>query len=393
VSSAFNLSGRTAIVGVGCSSTAREPDVSVFVHASTALNAALADAQLEKAQIDGLISQVGSPRGCDYDSLAQTFGLDVRFCSQTWSHGRFAATVLTHACLAVASGIATRVACIMAMKNSNLGRIGEEDNPFFHEQVRENGGPHGEEGAIGMLSPIAGAAMAFDLYCRRYAQDRELLAAIPLTFRDHAILTEDAVARKPLTLADYQSARPIVEPLRLLDCSPVGDGAVCVIISAECAAARAVTIIGTQGLRAGRESFIFGPVGLGMEQQSTHRLTRAESRAQPVYSMSGTHPESIDVIGLYDSFSPLPLYAFEDFGFCGAGEGLDYVQNGRIGLKGDLPTNTNGGQLSHAQLNGWGQIAELVRQVRGEAGRRQVDNARMAMWATSAGDALIMART
>ena len=113
------------------------------------------------------------------------------------------------------------------MKNSDIGRIGEANNPFFYEQFRENGGPHGEEGHIGMSSPVAGAAMAFDLYCRRYGKDRELLSAIPLTFRRHALMTPDAVAQKPMTFSDYQSARLIVEPLRLFDCSLVGDGAVC----------------------------------------------------------------------------------------------------------------------------------------------------------------------
>ena len=72
--------------------------------------------------------------------------------------------MITHAVMAVASGLATRVACILAMKNSDIGRIGEANNPFFHEQFRENGGPHGEEAHIGMASPVAGAAMAFVLY-------------------------------------------------------------------------------------------------------------------------------------------------------------------------------------------------------------------------------------
>jgi acetyl-CoA acetyltransferase len=387
-----DLAGRTAIVGVGASRFERRPEVSVFELAGAALNGALADAGLNKDQVDGLIVQVGSPRGADYDGIAATFGLSPRFCSQTWSHGRFAATVLTHAAMAVATGLATRVACLMAMKNSDLGRMGEADNPFFHEQFRENGGPHGEEGHIGMASPIAGAAMAFDLYCRRYSQDREKLAAIPLTFRRHALLTDDAVMTKPLSKADYRSSRPIIDPLRLLDCSPVGDGAVCMIVADAGSATREVRITGAQGMRAGRDAFIFAPVGLGMAQQSERRLTRAEARSQVAWRMAAAAPEDMDLLGLYDSFSPLPLYALEDFGFCEAGEALDWVQNGRIGLGGEMPVNTAGGQLSQAQLNGWGQLRELVVQLRGEAGARQVAEARRAMWASVGGDALILER-
>ncbi|WP_313807464.1 thiolase family protein [Sphingobium sp.] len=387
-----DIAGRTAIVGIGASSFERRPDASVFQFAGEALHGALNDAGLVKEQIDGLIVQVGSPRGADYDGIAETFGLSPRFCSQTWAHGRFAATVIAHAAMAVATGMATRVACLMAMKNSDLGRIGEANNPFFHEQFRENGGPHGEAGHIGMASPVAGAAMGFDLYCRRYGHDREMLGAIPIAFRGHARLTDDAVMRGPMAWEDYRAARPIIDPLRLLDCSPVGDGAVCAIVAAA-DAPRSVAITGMQGIRAGRETFIFAPYGLGMNQQSGKRLSLAEACAQQVYAMAATAPEAIDVLGLYDSFSPLPLYALEDFGFCGEGEALPWVQDGRIALGGALPTNTSGGQLSQAQMNGWGQIRELVTQLRGEAGGRQVDGARRAMWATVGGDALILERS
>ncbi|EQB14312.1 thiolase family protein [Novosphingobium lindaniclasticum] len=385
----FGLSGKAAIVGVGASGFAQRPDASVFQFAGDALVAAVADAGLVKEQIDGLIVQVGSPRGADYDGIAETFGLTPRFCSQTWAHGRFAATVLAHAAMAVATGLATRVACVMAMKNSDLGRIGEANNPFFHEQFRENGGPHGEAGHVGMASPIAGAAMAFDFYCRRYGHDRELLGAVPITFRRHARLTDDALMTREMDWADYHAARPIIDPLRLLDCSPVGDGAVCMIVSAP-QDSRSVVITGVQGIRAGRDSFIFAPHGLGVGQQSGQRLTRTQARGQAAYEMAGMTPDGIDVLGLYDSFSPLPLYALEDFGFCGEGEALAWVQDGRIGLGGEIPINTSGGQLSQAQMNGWGQIRELVTQLRGEAGSRQVTAARTAMWATVGGDALVL---
>ncbi|MGE0233290.1 MAG: thiolase family protein [Flavobacteriaceae bacterium] len=385
------LAGKTAILGVGASSFERRPEASVLQFADAALNAALADARLEKGQIDGLVVQIGSPRGADYDTVAETLGVTPAFCSQTWAHGRFATTVILQAAMAVQAGLATRVVCLMAMKNSDIGRIGEADNPFFHEQFRENGGPHGEAGHLGMASPIAGAAMAFDLYCRRYAIDRELLAAIPLTFRAHAALTDDAVMKAPLTEADYRSSRPIVDPLRLLDCSPVGDGAICLIVGAG-GDSRTIRITGAQGLRAGRESFIFAPVGLGYGQQSERRLTTAEARGQRAYAMAGVVPDTIDLVGAYDSFSPLPLYVLEDFGFCGEGEALDFVQHGKVGIDGDLPLNTSGGQLSQAQMNGWGQIRELVTQLRGEAGRRQVAGARCALWASAGGDALVLER-
>jgi acetyl-CoA acetyltransferase len=109
----MEFSGKTAVIGVGASSFERRPQVSVLELADTALNEALTDAGLEKGQLDGLLVQVGSPRGADYDSIAETLGLAPTFCAQTWAHGRFAATVLTHAALAISAGMATRVAFIM----------------------------------------------------------------------------------------------------------------------------------------------------------------------------------------------------------------------------------------------------------------------------------------
>jgi acetyl-CoA acetyltransferase len=391
----MTLCGRTSVVGVGASSFERDPDRSVLQMAGAALSSALADAGLERGAIDGLCVQIGSPRGADYDTIAQTFGLTVGYCSQTWPHGRFSATVIGHAVMAIASGLATRVACLLAMKNSDLGRIGEASNPFFYEQFRENGGPHGEEGPIGMASPVAGAAMALDLYCRRYGKDRELLAAIPVAFRKHARLTPDAVEQRPMSNEDYRRARAIIDPIRLFDCSLVGDGAVCLIVSAASlatAAQRPVTITGVQGVRASRDSFVFAPDGLGVAQQGTTRRLVADRRRQKVYEMAGLTPEAVDTLGVYDSFSPLALYAFEEFGFCDAGDGLDWIQGGRIELGGERPTNLNGGQLSHAQLNGWGQIRELVTQLRGEARGRQVEHARTALWASIGGDALAFQR-
>ncbi len=391
----MSVSGRTAVVGVGASSFERDPDRSVLQMAGAAFSGALADAGLDKGAIDGLCVQIGSPRGADYDTIAQTFGLDVGYCSQTWPHGGFSATVIGHAVMAIACGLATRVACLLAMKNSDLGRISEANNPFYFEQFRENGGPHGEEGHIGMASPVAGAAMALDVYCRRYGKDRELLAAIPMAFRRHAQLNGDAVERRPMSLEDYLDCRAIVDPIRLFDCSLVGDGAVCLILSAAelvTSAQDPVWITGVQGARASRESFIFAPEGLGVAQQSDRRVTLANARARPVYSMAGLRPETIDILGVYDSFSPLALYAFEEFGFCGAGDGLDWIQDDRITLGGEMPTNLNGGQLSHAQLNGWGQIREIVTQVRGRAHGRQVKGARTGLWASVGGDALAFER-
>lgn len=389
------LHGGAAVIGIGGSRVGRMPDDSVLTLAGEALSEAVRDAGLEKEAIDGLIVHIGSPRGPDYDTVAHVFGLTPRFCAQTWAHGRFTTTILTHAALAVCSGLADRVACLLSFKNSDIGRLGEANNPMFFEQFREAGGPHSEESHIGMTSAIAGAAMGLDAYCRRYRADRELLGAVPTTFRRHALMNPSAMSKTPMTMEDYRNSRPIVDPLRLFDCSLVSDGAVCVIIGRKDlveSSQRPVWITGAQGTRAGRDTFIFAPPGLGVVQQSTRRLTRQETRSHAAYQLAGVRPEDLNVLGLFDSFSPAPVYLLEDFGFCEAGEGLSWIQDGAIGLGGRIPVNTAGGQLSEGQLNGWGQVRELIRQLRGEAGERQVPDARRGMWAMVGGDAMVFER-
>lgn len=123
VAFAVTLSGKATVVGVGASTFERRPNVSVLEMAGEALSAALRDAALAERRRSTAIVHIGSPRGADYD-MAQTFGLEPRFCSQTWPPGRFTATVIAQAAMAIACGLATRVACLLAMKNSDLGRIG-----------------------------------------------------------------------------------------------------------------------------------------------------------------------------------------------------------------------------------------------------------------------------
>ena len=92
----------------------------------------------------------------------------------------------------------------------------------------------------------------------------------------------------------------------------------------------------------------------------------------------------------YDAFSPLVLFVLERFGFCGAGEAIDFVQDGAIGPGGRLPVNTSGGLLSEAHIGGWNHIREMVRQIRGTVGPRQIAGADVLQWATVWGDSIIM---
>lgn len=387
---------KISICGVGTTGVGKFVDRSVVSLASEALSQALDDAGMVPRDVDGLISHIGSPRGIDYDLVASRLGLSVGFAAQPWSHGRFGATVLQHAAMAIHAGMASTVVCLAAYRNTPLGRIGERSHFAFEESMRDGGGAHGETPHAGYNGPVAAAAMAASRYFHKYAVPIERLAAVPMAMRRHANLNPGAAMyAKTMDLKTYTAAPFIVEPLRLLDCSVVVDGAVAIIMTtdqrANDAPAKPVRIAGMQGISAGPNHFIFGQPGLGVSETGNfefHPLGREER----VYKQAGLSPGDVDFLQCYDAFSPLVLFSLERFGFCQPGEAAEWVQDGRIELGGELPVNTSGGMLSEGHLNGWTQFVETVRQLRGECGDRQVADAKIGQWGTSLGDALIFAR-
>jgi acetyl-CoA acetyltransferase len=390
------VSGRepsVAVVGIGTTGFGNFSDVSLGKMYNDALEAALADSSLGRDQIDGLLVQIGSPRGLDYDAAAPQLGLDVRFSAQSWAHGRWCAGTLTHAAMAIDYGLTDYAVCIAGYKNSLFTRHGTPGYPGSSEGVREGGGPHAETPHAGMSAPMAGAAMALNRYVSHYGVDRDKLGAVPIAQRNWALKNPLAVQNKnPLTQQDYLSARYVIEPIRLYDCSyPVDQATAIILTSAERARdlpQRPVFLRGFDGVHAGPNEFVFGRPGLGLNEADTFEL-EARGGYDAVYQRSGIDRSDIGAFYTYDGFATQVIYTLERFGFCKGGEGFDFVQDGRIEAGGELPVNTCGGHLSEGHTNGWGQTLEIVRQLRGSAGPRQVDGIRFAQWATTVGDTII----
>ncbi len=388
----FELKDRAAIAGAGASAYGRRLMRSAIDLAADAIADALDDAGLARERLDGMIVTFGSPIGADADTLAQVLNLKLRAYNQTWAHGRFTASAIQWAALMVAGGMADYVACLASVSFSGLRRPmmgGAGDS----EGGREAGGSHGEDPVFGMTSPGAGAALVAQRYFDRYGAASAQLAAIPVAFRKHAALNPAAIMREPFSVGDHQASRFVCEPLHLLDYCLINDGAACVIVTS---AERArdlrkppVYIAGMQPLPAGREEFIWAYPGFGVAQQSVFDYEPGE---QPVYRMAGAGPRDIDALFTYDAFSILAWIALERFGFCQPGEAAAFTQAGRIELGGALPMNVNGGLLSEAHIMGWNHQVEIVRQLRGECGPRQVAGAEVIQWANAYGDSLIYHR-
>ncbi|MGH8014276.1 MAG: thiolase family protein [Candidatus Binataceae bacterium] len=388
----WNMKDQAAIAGVGHSKYGRRLMRSPIDLAAEAISMALADAGLERERLDGLIVSFGSPIGADGDSLAQVLGLRLRSYNQTWSHGRFTASCIQWAAMQVSAGLAEAIACMAAVSFSGSRRPmmgGASDR----EGAREAGGGHGEDPVYGMTSPGAGAALVARRYFERYGASGEQLAAVPVAFRKHAAMNPNAIMREPFGVADHQASRLVCEPLHLLDYCLINDGAACVIVTT---AERArdlkkppVYIGGMQGLPAGHDEFIWAYPGFGVAQQPAFDY---QAGVQPVYQMAGVAHKDIDALFTYDAFSILAWMALERFGFCKPGEAAAFTQNGRIELGGELPMNTNGGLLSEAHIMAWNHQVEIVRQLRGECGSRQIKGAKIIQWANAYGDSLIYHR-
>jgi acetyl-CoA acetyltransferase len=380
-----------AIVGVGASEFGRFLPHSQLKLGAIALKAALDDAGLTRDDIDGLSIHIGWPLGVDYDRVAEGLGLNIRYVNQAWLHGRFVTNALQHAALAVSAGLASVVACFTAISfTRERGILG---GPGDVEGNREEGGTHGEAPPYGLTAPAGGAALTMRRYMALYGVTSAQLAAVPISVRRHALGNPDAVMKEELTLEKHQSARMVVDPLRLFDCCLMTDGAVVTLVTtlerARDLRQKAVRIAGMQGIRAGRDEFIFAPPGLGINQQPA-----GGARSRPVdtevYGNAGVARADVKGLYTYDAFSPLVLFVLERFGFCGAGEAAAFVQDGAIGPGGRLPMNTSGGLLSEAHVGGWNSIREMVRQIRGTAGPRQIPTADVLQWGTVWGDSVIL---
>jgi len=221
---------------------------------------------------------------------------------------------------------------------------------------------------FGAMSPANWIAMQATNHMATYGTTREQLGAIPLNARANAARNPQAIYRDPLTMDDYLSARMVSTPFGLYDCDVPCDGAVAVIVShADTVPDLAATPVRLEAVgTAITERFSW-------DQGTMIHEPMVAGPAAHVWTRTDLTPTDVDVAQLYDGFSFNCLSWLEALGFCEIGEGGPFVEGGtRIGLDGELPLNTSGGQLSEGRLNGYGLIHEAVVQLRGDGADRQV---------------------
>ncbi|WP_163506507.1 thiolase C-terminal domain-containing protein [Fodinicola acaciae] len=373
--SARKYEDKVALTGVGQSRVGRRLMVNPVSLTVDACLAAVADAGLSLAEIDGLSTYPGpSPTGLSEGGVtALSEALQLR---PTWINGGTEVPgqigSITAAMLAVAAGLCRHVLCFRTVWESSHAAL-IRSGQWSADNGRATG-MYEWRAPFGAMSPAQWIGCNASHYLHRYGVGREAMAAIAITARAGAARNPDALYRDPLTVEDYYAARIITTPFGLYDCDVPCDGAVAVVVSAvETSVDRPkppvlVEAVGSAVLER-----------LSWDQDTFSHLPQSRGPAAHLWTRTDLTPSDVDVALLYDGFTFNALSWLESLGFCGLGEATDFIAGGKtIAADGALPLNPHGGQLSAGRLHGYGFIREAMLQLRGEAST-QVPDARTAV--------------
>ena len=360
-----------AVVGIGDTDYALDyaakgrPAQDAYGYAATAFRRALSDSGLDRDDIDGLVA---GPTVA-LERLGEVLGID-----STWSTQADAANAVMSAVTAIQAGLVECVALVYGNDQRSAGTA--------------YGGPAASGGdrflaytyfaPWGLTSQGALYALTTSRYMATTGFAAEDLAEVAIAQRRYASLNPNAVRRSPINHSDYRACRLVCEPLRLLDYCMINDGGVAMIVTtAERARHLSTVPVSVSGFGRSdlnRDATSLRPRLIDFYHPAHRRAAEQASR------MSGYGPDDVDVVQVYDSFSIHVPIALEGFGFCAEGDAAGLLRDGGIGPGGRLPVNTSGGHLSESYMQGWNHQVEIVRQLRHEAGARQVPDARVAQY-------------
>lgn len=356
--------GGTAIVGAAVTGIDSKPGYSAMELLAKASLAAIADAGLTVSDIDAVFSTL-SEDPFSAMSVPEYLGIRPKMVETTRTGGSAFQIQAMWAALALDAGLCDAVLiCYGSNQRSGAGGL-----------VRSGGTPFPYEAVYKPRNPTTAYALAAQRHMHQYGTTREQLAEVAVAARKWAQLNPEAFTRDPLTIDDVLGARMVSDPLTVRDCCLVTDGAAAVVMTR---ADRA------RDLRQ-KPAYL-----LGAANATWHRnistladltVTAASEAAPRAFAQAGVTPAEIDVVELYDAFTINTILFLEDMGVCPKGEGGRFVADGAIAPGGRLPVNTNGGGLScaHPGMYGLFTMVEAVTQLRGTAGERQVDGAKLAL--------------
>lgn len=331
-----------------------------------AFSGLLQSARLKKEDVDGLTVSSFTLAPDTAIGLTQHLGLSPRWLDHIPLGGASGVVALRRAARAVQSGDAEIVACIAGDTNHvDSFRLTLAN---FSQFARDAVYPYGAGG------PNASFAFLTAYYMRQHGATREDFGKLCVAQRANALQYGNGLFRRPLSLEEYLSARPIAEPLRLFDCvMPCAGAEGFLVLTEERAKALKLPYARLKGTIERHNAFASEPV----QMRAGWALDRDE-----LYRQAGVRPEDIDFVETYDDYPVISLMQLEDLGFCAKGKGPVFVRKHTFTHDGSFPLNTSGGQLSVGQAGAAGGflgMVEAIRQLTGDASGRQVRKAKLGL--------------
>ena len=380
----FRARNKIAIVGAGYTKAVRRASVPVGSLAIQACDAAIKDAGLTRADIDGVVCGSSLPAYGTARQLAPGIGFvnssfltDYMKLSANLSFNDFAfPPAFTYAVQAVAAGVANYV-----LLNRTLHTPKGRYNSFSEQHAA---GDRQWTAPYGYIAPTQGIAMTYMEYQQRYGARREHMATLLMQIRKNVQEIPEAYwCGEELTFDDYMNCRMINEPMCLFDNDiPVDASGSLIITTAERAKDLPNKPVYITAFATSRD--VGGYTGAaGLPQPSTPATNgplhafyeRGFELSKRLWALSGWKPSDVRIVQLYDGFSPLIFFWLETLGFCSVGEAWQFIQDGRIDAKGAFPLQSGGGNLGWGRVHGYPHILENYLQLSGRAGTRQIDNA------------------
>jgi acetyl-CoA acetyltransferase len=360
-----DIGNQAAIVGIGQTEFSRNSGRSEQQLAAEAVLAALNDAGLKPADLDGMMT-FDIDNNDEVDIMRSLGVPEIKYTMRTPQGGGSSVATLAHAKKAVESGMCDVMVVWRAMNERSQYRFG---------QPTTNISPNGHSGTFiefclpfGAQTPAVWEALSAGPYMTRYGVTSEDLGRASVILRNNAATNPAAwFYGKPITLEDHQNSRWIVAPyLRLLDCCQETDGGAAVVITrmdrARDLRQRPARILGAE------YAFLFNHETISdFYEDDLTRLPIAERVTERLTRSAGLRPCEAGPTLIYDNFTPQILRQLEGFGFCKPGEAKDYIRDGHASLSGRTPLSPNGGLIGEGYIHGLNNITEAVRQVRGTA--------------------------
>jgi acetyl-CoA acetyltransferase len=373
IESSRELRDVCAIVGAGNSRLGRVPGTSSLDLLVEAMRNAIAESGLKVSDIDGIVCRGPDDVYSHHQQIGARLGINVRFSTSLDNGGASQILAVAIASMAIKAGLASTVICGYGRDSWSRTHSSEEAR-VANQTTPESQLPQEFAPEYGYFGAVAAHAFGATRHMHLYGTTRDQFGDIAVAFREHALRNPEAQMKKPLSKQQYHEAHQVVAPFGLFDCSLRSDGAGAVIVTSR---ERARDLKQPPVLIKGFGSFNNLK---GWFADDNMVVTAAKKSGETAYGMAGLGPEDVDTAQIYDCFTYMVLTQLEDYGFCKKGEGGPLVASGALRMGGRLPTNTSGGQLSEAHVEGMLQVVEGVRQMRHTyPAERQVKDAEIAL--------------